>query len=127
MRSLLRPGPAVLALAAALAMIPWTSLLAVTLPDRYVTHHWSVTWVGFDSALLVSFGVIAWAAWRRRAALLPATVVTATLLGCDAWFDVTTASTTSDLVASAVTAAVGELPLAAALIWLAARRPAATA
>jgi hypothetical protein len=44
-----------------------------------------------------------------------ATAVTVTLLGCDAWFDLTTASTMSDAVTSAVTAVAGELPLAALL------------
>jgi hypothetical protein len=114
---------AVLTLAACLAMVPWTVRLAATLPERYVTQHWSVTWVGFDTLLLISFGFTAWATLRRSRSVWAATAVTATLLGCDAWFDVTTASTGADLVVSAITAAGGELPLAAALIYLA-RRPA---
>jgi hypothetical protein len=50
-----------------------------------------------------------------------ATVVTVTLLACDVWFDLTTASTSADFMASAVTAVAGELPLGAALIYLARR------
>jgi hypothetical protein len=112
--------PAVLALGACLAMIPWTVMLANTLPDRYVATHWSTTWVGFDSLLMASFALMAWATWRRHRMRWTATVVTATLLACDAWFDVTTASTTSDIIGSAITAAAGELPLAGLLIYLAA-------
>src|SRR5262249_32356817 len=81
-------------------------------------NHWSATWVGFDILLLVSFATTSWTAWRRSPAATAATAVTVTLLGCDAWFDMTTASTTSDLMASAITAAAGELPLAAVLIYL---------
>jgi hypothetical protein len=99
-------------------MIPWTLGLAARLPDRYVTNHWSATWVGFDILLLVSFATTSWTAWRRSPAAAAATAVTVTLLGCDAWFDMTTASTTADLMASAITAIAGELPLAAVLIYL---------
>jgi hypothetical protein len=103
-------------------MIPWTLVLATTLPDRYVADHWSTTWVGFDTLLFISFATTAWAAWRHSRAVWAATVVTATLLGCDAWFDITTASTTADLITSAITAA-GGLLLAAMLIYLICRPP----
>ncbi|HKT05261.1 MAG TPA: hypothetical protein VJT31_37570, partial [Rugosimonospora sp.] len=92
-----------------------------TLPDRYVTHHWSTTWVGFDILLLISFaatGTAALAGRRRGHALWAATLVTATLLGCDAWFDVTTAGAGASLTDSVVTAAAGNLPLAAVLLLL---------
>ncbi|GIH18007.1 hypothetical protein [Rugosimonospora africana] len=111
---------AVLALAACAAMIPWTARLATTLPERYVTQHWSITWVGFDSVLLLSFAATGWATLRGGRAVWAAAAVTATLLLCDAWFDLTTASTPSDLTAGAV-AAAGEIPLAALLLYLAHR------
>jgi hypothetical protein len=120
-RSRRRRWTAVLALGACVAMIPWTVMLALTLPDRYVAHHWSTTWVGFDSLLLASFAataVIAWLGRRRGQGLFAATIVTATLLARDAWFDITTAATTSSLTTSAVTAAAGNLPLAALLLFL---------
>jgi hypothetical protein len=124
-----RPAPgaarrrwlAVLALAACAAMIPWTARLATTLPEHYVTAHWSITWVGFDSVLVLSFAVTAWATLRGARAVWAATAVTATLLLCDAWFDITTASTAADRTASAV-AGAAEVPLAALLLYLA-RRP----
>jgi hypothetical protein len=112
---------AILAFGACLAMIPWTVALANSLPDRYVTLHWSTTWVGFDSLLMLSFAVTGLATWRHHRARWAAALVTATLLACDAWFDVSTASTVPDVIGSAVTAAAGELPLAALLIFLAHR------
>jgi hypothetical protein len=110
-----RRWAALLALAASLAMAPWTVGLATRLPHRYVATHWNLTWLGFDALLLVSFAVTAWATWRRGRPAVAATAVTITLLGCDAWFDLTTASTMSDAVTSAVIALAGELPLAALL------------
>ena len=112
---------AVIAFGACVAMIPWTVMLAGNLPDRYVTLHWSTTWVGFDSLMIVSFAVTGLLTWRHHRARWAAALVTATLLACDAWFDVSTASTVTDLVGSAVTAALGELPLAALLIYLSVR------
>jgi hypothetical protein len=111
---------AVLALGACVAMVPWTVMLAFTLPDRYVAHHWSTTWVGFDILLVAAFAATGVTALRRRRgqALWAATLVTATLLTCDAWFDITTASTTSSLVSSLVTATAGNLPLAGLMVYL---------
>jgi hypothetical protein len=42
----------VLLTGASAGLIPWIVLLAITLPHRYVAGHWTVTWVGFDTALL---------------------------------------------------------------------------
>ena len=106
-----------LPLAASLAMVPWILVLAASLPDRYVTNHWNVTWVGFDILELVSFAVTSWTAWRRSPAAPAATGVSVTLLACDAWFNMTTISTTADLIASAATFAAG-LPYAVALLYL---------
>lgn len=111
----------VIAFGACVAMIPWTVMLAGNLPDRYVTLHWSTTWVGFDSLMIVSFALTGFLTWRHHRARWAAALVTATLLACDAWFDVSTASTVTDLVGSAITAALGELPLAALLIYLSLR------
>lgn len=113
--------PAIVALGACVAMVPWTVVLALTLPDRYVAHNWSTTWVGFDVLLLVSFavtGITALAGRRHGQAFWAATIVTATLLTCDAWFDVTTASNTASLTSSLVTAVGGNLPVAALMLFL---------
>jgi hypothetical protein len=103
----------------ALAMVPWSVILAYTLPDRYTADHWAATWVGFDVLLALSFAATALAIARRSRVLRAAPVVSATLLLCDAWFDLTTASS-SDLAGSAVTAALS-VPVAGALLFLGSR------
>ena len=96
-----------------LGLIPWIVFLGLTLPHRYVANHWEVAWVGYDVALLCALAATAWAAWRRRQIVILALLVTGTVLIVDAWFDILTDSTTRDLIISLVSAAVGELLLAA--------------
>ncbi len=105
--------------AASAGLVPWTVLLAVTLPRRYVAGHWTVTWVGFDVILLSFLGLTAWLAWRRRQAVVITAFVAATLLTCDAWFDITTASGRTDTIYAIASAALLELPLAALLFAVA--------
>jgi hypothetical protein len=90
----------------------WTGVLAVTLPRYYRAGDWRGAWVGFDLALLATFAVTAWAAWRRRQVLIICLVVLATLLCCDAWFDVTLDVRTSGFMLSLLSAIFIELPLA---------------
>ncbi|MGI5242488.1 hypothetical protein [Dactylosporangium sp. CA-139066] len=99
---------------ASVLMIPWVIALAVTLPPRYLAGHWRLTWVGFDLVLGAALAVTAWAALRRRQIMILAAVVSGTLLACDAWFDMVTASG-HDRWVSLATALLIELPLAA---WL---------
>ncbi len=104
-------GPTVVfLLICAVALIPWTVGLGVTLPARYVVGSWTLIWAGFDTALVVCFAVTAWALWNQRPLALPAAVFTSALLLCDAWFDVLTAHGGRDLLVSAATALLGEIP-----------------
>jgi xanthine/uracil permease len=104
-----------------LALIPWIGYLAASLPDRYVAGQWKAAWVGFDIVLVAGLAATAWSAWRRRELLVPAAIITATLLICDAWFDVLLDWGTPDMLWSVATAALVELPLAALLLWVAVR------
>ena len=99
----------------------WTGLLAATLPRFYRAGGWRGAWVGFDAGLLVTFAVTAWAGWRHRQLVIACLVVLATLLCCDAWFDVTLDLRTSDFLVSLLMALCVELPLAA-LALIGARR-----
>ena len=99
----------------AVGLIPWTVGLAVTLPAHYVVGSWTLTWTGFDVALLASFAVTAWALADHRPIALPAAVFTSALLLSDAWFDVLTAHGGHDLLLSAMSALFGEIP--AAVSW----------
>jgi len=104
---------------ASVGLVPWIVLLALTLPHRYVAGHWTLTWVGFDIVLLTGLSLTAWLAWRRRQAVVVAAFTTGTLLICDAWFDITTASGRLGTLTAIASAAVLELPLAALLFAVA--------
>ncbi|HTZ94509.1 MAG TPA: hypothetical protein VMB74_19115 [Streptosporangiaceae bacterium] len=99
----------------------WIGVLAATLPRYYRAGGWRGAWVGFDLAELVVFVVTGWAAYRRRQILIICLVVLATLLCCDAWFDVVLDARTKGFLLSLLSAVLIELPLAAVAILLARR------
>jgi hypothetical protein len=103
----------------AILLIPWTIWLGSTLPARHLSRHWDLAWAGFDSLLAVALLGTAVAAIRRSTWLVPMATVTATLLVCDAWFDVVTAAHGRQLMVAVGQAMVLELPLAAACVWIA--------
>jgi hypothetical protein len=98
--------------ACCLGLVPWTIGLAFSLPRSYLTHNWPLAWVGFDVILLGCLGTTAWALWRRRLMAIPASLITAALLLCDAWFDVVTAHGGRCLLLSVATALLAEIPVA---------------
>jgi hypothetical protein len=100
----------------AVALVPWTVLLALTLPSGYKVHHWQVAWVGFDVLLVVAMASTAILGWLRHRAVIASALATAVLLICDAWFDVSLAFGTTEIWLSAALAVFAELPLAFYLI-----------
>lgn len=110
-------APVYLALVALL--LPWTVYLGLSLPDRTTAAHWDAAWVGLDVMEVIALGLTAWFAYRRSTWVELTAAVTGTLLIVDAWFDVTTAQGTTELVQAIVTAVVIELPLAGLSFWLA--------
>jgi hypothetical protein len=109
--------PRLLALVA-LALVPWTLWLTVSLPSRHVSQHYDVAWIGFDVALAAAFGLTAWSALRRPRWLVALAAATGTMLVCDAWFDVVTASGGVERLEAMAEAAFGELPLAAICAYI---------
>jgi hypothetical protein len=106
---------------AALALIPWIAVLSATLPSTYTLHQWRVVWIGFDIALICALITTAWTGWRARQVVISALIVTATLLLCDAWFDLTMSWGTNEQLVSILTAALGEVPFAIFLVIVAFR------
>lgn len=102
-------------------LIPWTAYLAWSLPGHFRAHNWRLAWAGFDAALIAVLAYTAWAAWARRQILAPTAIVAATMLICDAWFDVNTSFGTKGEALTIVTALGGNLPLALVFILLARR------
>lgn len=108
-------------LVGALALIPWTVLLALTLPPKYDAGHWRLLWTGFDIALIVVLLLAAWAAWYRRQVLEVIATVAGTLLVSDAWFDMVTSFGHRDEWTTMLTGFGGELPIGIFFFWLAHR------
>jgi hypothetical protein len=94
-------------------LVPWILYLTFTLPARHVTVHYDLAWVGFDVGLTVAVAATAWAVLRGSQWLVPFAAVTATMLCCDAWFDITTSHTGKELWEALAEAGIAELPLAA--------------
>jgi hypothetical protein len=111
----------VLIIGSCLGLAAWIGVLAVTLPRYYHTGGWRGAWVGFDVFELLTFAVTAWAAWKHRQVVIACLIVLATLLCCDAWFDVTLDLRTNGFWFSLLLALCVELPLAA-LALIVARR-----
>jgi hypothetical protein len=97
----------------AVALVPWTLYLTFSLPSRHVTLHYDLAWVGFDIALACAFAATTVAAVRRSAWLVPLAAATATMLCCDAWFDIVTSQRGGERWEAVAEAVFVELPLAA--------------
>ncbi|MCP2334716.1 hypothetical protein [Actinomadura rupiterrae] len=102
-------------------LVPWTVMLAYTLPAHYEAGQWRLAWIGFDIALTLAIGATALAGFRRLQVVVFGQIVCGTLLICDAWFDTMLSWGTRDFPLSLATALLGELPLAG-LLFFAARR-----
>ncbi|HLH82053.1 MAG TPA: hypothetical protein VKV38_02210 [Trebonia sp.] len=108
-------GPAFALLS--LVLIPWTVYLGFSLPDRQVSRHYNIAWVGFDVMEMVALGATGYFAIRHSRYLAVTAAAAATLLVVDAWFDVLT-SPRNQILQAILLAALIELPLAALCAWL---------
>jgi hypothetical protein len=107
--------------ACCIALAGWIAILLLTLPERFTSSDWQAVWVGLDVAELLGFAATAWAAWHQRQVVIFCMIITATLLVCDAWFDLTLDYGSSGFTASILSAVLAELPLAF-LLFAGARR-----
>lgn len=103
-------------IASCVFLAAWIVVLALTLPDRYNSDGWRGAWVGFDIAELLVLAMVAWTAWRGKQLLIVCLIISATLLCCDAWFDLTLDWGTGGFSFSLLSAVFAELPLAAMMI-----------
>jgi hypothetical protein len=105
-------------------LLPWSLWLELSLPSRKVAEHWDLAWGGFDMALAVALLATAVSHVRRSALLEAFAAATGALLVADAWFDITTASSSKERWFAVILGVVGELPLAAICFVLARPRTA---
>ncbi|MGB8404480.1 MAG: hypothetical protein WCE30_10490 [Mycobacterium sp.] len=100
---------------AAVALLPWIVYLGATLPQDYTAENWRGTWIGFDVVLVGFLSATAVLGFIHSPLLTVFAFTTGVLLVCDAWFDIMTARS-GDRLTSILSAAFGELPLAAVLV-----------
>jgi hypothetical protein len=100
-------------------LLPWSALLAVTLPATAQAQNWALAWTGLDVAEAAAALCTAVLLTRgdRRASL--AAAAAGTLLLVDAWFDVCTAAPGAGQAMALAEAGCAELPLAVAAWWIA--------
>jgi hypothetical protein len=106
---------------AAVALVPWVLVLGSVLPAAHRVTHWAAAWAGLDVALVAMLVTLAGCVWRRSSWVEPVATAAATLLFVDAWFDVTTASSTRGLARPLGAAIVVDVPLGLACLVLARR------
>jgi hypothetical protein len=105
--------------AAAVVLLPWIGLLAVTLPRRQFDLHYRAAWVGFDLLLIFAISRTAYMAFRIDPRVQFPATATATLLFVDAWFDMTTSGSHRQFFEAFVLAVLVEIPAALFSLYLA--------
>lgn len=105
----------------AVALLPWITYMAFTLPVRHVSHHWDISWVGLDIAIAALLVLNAVFTYFDSAWLVLSATASATLLCTDAWFDVMSARPGKDLIIAFTAALLLELPLALITLFTAVR------
>jgi hypothetical protein len=103
----------------AVLLLPWAVFLKWRLPSHHAVRHWDTAWTGFDLALAIALVGLTVCLLRRSAWTQVAAAVAGTMLLCDAWFDLLTASPGAGLDEALVEALSAELPLAVACFVLA--------
>ena len=99
----------------------WMIHLAFNLPESYRAQNWDFAWVGFDLFMFFTLAVTTWGIWRRRQIAIIGSIVTATLLVIDSWFDMATSQDGFDFRGATLAAIFFQLPMAVALIRFARR------
>lgn len=116
----LRRWLAPLFLIAALALIPWTVYLVVTLPGRHLqTGYYDLAWGGFDIALAGLLAATGYGLLRQKLWVQSTATAAATMLLCDAWFDTLSANDSSERLVAVLLALAVELPTAAVCLLIA--------
>ncbi|MEU0007070.1 hypothetical protein ABZ079_23020 [Streptomyces sp. NPDC006314] len=104
--------------AAAVLLVPWMVVLAVTLPGSTQVGNWRLAWIGLDALMAAGCATTALLGLRGDPRARLTASATASVAVLDAWFDITTAQAGGALV-QALVCAVAEGALAGACVALA--------
>jgi hypothetical protein len=110
-------GP--LAICCVIGFIPWIVYLALTLPEHSRAVDYDIAWVGYDCAMCLVLGALAYCAIRRKNATGAVAAVASTMLVVDAWFDIVTTEEGRAFWMAVAAAVIGEIPLAIICAWAA--------
>jgi hypothetical protein len=113
----------------AILLTCWIFWLGSTLPPDPLQQQWStayigldnysLTWVGLDCLEALGLAAAGLFFWHGSAGARTCALLSMPVFFLDAWFDVLTAVSRSDLVVALLMAAVGELPAVVGLGWIA--------
>lgn len=98
-------------LGAAAVLLPWMVVLGISLPATESARHWAVAWMGLDLMETTALAVTGWLVLRRDLRVGMAASAAGAFLLADAWFDITTAQPTWDVLQATMLAVFVELPL----------------
>jgi hypothetical protein len=105
---------------AGIGLLPWTVYLIVALPGRHLqTGYYDLAWAGFDVGLAVLLLATGVGLLRRKLWVQGTATAAATMLVCDAWFDVLSSRSGSERLVAIVLAVGAELPSAAVCLLIA--------
>jgi hypothetical protein len=110
-------------LTAAAVLLSWMAVLGTTLPTTASAQHWRAAWIGLDVMETTALAVTGWLVLRRDVRVRMAASAAAAFLLADAWFDITTAQPTWDVLQATMLALFVELPLMALCAALAVTAP----
>ena len=116
----LRRSLAPLFFLAGIGLLPWTVYLIVTLPGRHLqTGYYDLAWGGFDVGLAALLLATGFGLLRRRLWVQSTATAAATMLVCDAWFDVLSSRPGGERLVASALAVGAELPSAAVCFLIA--------
>jgi hypothetical protein len=98
-------------LGAATVLLPWMVVLGISLPATESARHWAIAWMGLDVMETTALAVTGWLVLRRDVRVVMAASAASAFLLADAWFDITTAQPTWDVLQATMLAVFVELPL----------------
>ena len=105
---------------AGFGLVPWTLYLFATLPGKHLqAGFYDLAWGGFDVALALLFVATGVGLLGRRLWVPSTATATATMLLCDAWFDVLSSNPGRERLFAIVLALLAELPTAFVCLMIA--------
>jgi hypothetical protein len=114
----------------AILLASWTVWLGSSLPPDPLQQQWSaasvglldnysLTWVGLDCLEVLGLAACGLLFWRGSPGARTCALLTMPVFFLDAWFDILTSVSRTDLAVAVLMAGLGELPAVAGLGWIA--------